>query len=392
MILQGLRVAVSALALCASTLTLADDDAIYKERWDAFLKAPGQVSFGPLEAVSGAKGKALPRLGQPTIPAAALAEADAYAAASKSSTLIVWRKGKIEYERYYGNRNADSLLVSKSMAKPITAIAVGRAIKLGYIKSLDQSVADFVTEWRGTPKAAIKVRYLLDMRSGMLEQGFSLDPDHPLNRAYLDTDHGRHIVENYPLTSTPGTAYGYANAPSELVALVIERATKMRYAEFIGRHVLQPIGARGGKVWVNRPGGLAHSGCCMHLPAESWLRLGLLLLNDGKVGGKALLPKGYVTEMRTGTPQNPHFGLGIWIGSPWQERRGFGAPGRPGPQVLHSEPYLDPDLFLFDGNSNQVLYLSPKHDLAILRMGDTPPARPEWDNAKLANLIMRALP
>ena len=95
--------------------------------------------------------------------------------------------------------------------------------------------------------------------------------------------------------------------------------------------------------------------------------------------------------MRRGTAQNPHFGLGIWIGSPWQERRGFGAPGRPGPQVLHSEPYLDPDLFLFDGNSNQVLYLSPKYDLAILRMGDTPPAQPEWDNARLPNLIMRAI-
>lgn len=392
MILQGFRVAVSALVLCASTLALADDAAIYKERWETFLKAPGQVSFGPLEEVAGAKAKALPRLAQPTIAAAALAEADAYAAASKSSTLIVWHKGKVEFERYYGNRTADSLLVSKSMAKPITAIAVGRAIRLGYIKSLDQSVADFVTEWRGTPKAAIKVRYLLDMRSGMLEQGFSRDPDHPLNRAYLDTDHGRHIVENYPLVATPGSVYGYANAPSELVALVIERATKMRYGQFVGRHVLRPIGARGGKVWVNRPGGLAHSGCCMHLPAESWLRLGLLLLKDGKVDGKQLLPRGYVAEMRRGTPQNRHFGLGIWIGSPWQERRGFGAPGRPGPQVLHSEPYLDPDLFLFDGNSNQVLYLSPRHDLAILRMGDTPPAKPEWDNARLANLIMRALP
>lgn len=386
-----LRSALAGLALCAAVAVQADDAAVYKERWDAFLKAPGQVSFGPLEDVVGAKPKPLPRLGQPSIPAAALAEADAYAAANKSSTLIVWRKGKVEYERYYGNRTADSLLVSKSMAKPITAIAVGRAIKLGYIKSLDQSVADFVTEWRGTPKAAIKVRYLLDMRSGLLEQGFSPDPDHPLNRAYLDTDHGRHIVENYPLTSTPGTAYGYANAPSELVALVIERATKMRYAEFVGRHVLQPISARGGKVWVNRPGGLAHSGCCMHLPAESWLRLGLLLLSDGKANGKALLPKGYVAEMRTGTAQNPHFGLGIWIGSPWQERRGFGAPGRPGPLVLHSEPYLDPDLFLFDGNSNQVLYLSPKYNLAILRMGDTPPAKPEWDNAKLPGLIMRAI-
>lgn len=173
MIFKGFRVTISALALCGSMAVLADDAAIYQERWDAFLKAPGQVSFGPLEDVAGATGPGLPRLARPTIPAAALSEADTYAAANKSSTLIVWRKGKIEFERYYGNRTADSLLVSKSMAKPITAIAVGRAIRLGYIKSLDQSVADFVTEWRGTPKAAIKIRYLLDMRSGMLEQGFS---------------------------------------------------------------------------------------------------------------------------------------------------------------------------------------------------------------------------
>lgn len=386
-----LRCAAASLALCAASISHADDAAVYKERWEAFLKAPGQVSFGPLEDVIGADGKPVPRLTKPSIPAAALAEADAYAAANKSAALVVWRKGKIEFERYYGDRKADSLLVSKSMAKPITAVAVGRAIKLGYIKSLDQSVADFIPEWRGTPKADIKLRYLLDMRSGMLEQGFSPDPDHPLNRAYLDTDHGRQIIENYPLVTTPGSVYGYANVPSELVAVVIERATGMRYAQFVGQQVLKPIGARGGKVWVDRAGGLAHSGCCMHLPAESWLRLGLLLLKDGKVGGKQLLPAGYVAEMRRGTPQNPHFGLGIWIGSPWQERRGFGAPGRPGPQVLHSEPYLDPDLFLFDGNSNQVLYLSPKYDLAILRMGDTPPAKPEWDNARLPGLIMRAI-
>ncbi len=391
MSLTPFRHVLVGLALCTTSLALADDAAIYKERWDAFLKAPGQVSFGPLETVEGASAKGLPRSAKPGIAAAALAEADAYAAANKSSTLIVWRKGKIEYARYYGDRNADSLLVSKSMAKPITAIAVGRAIKLGYIKSLDQSLADFIPEWRDTPKAAIKLRYLLDMRSGMLEQGFSPDPDHPLNRAYLDTDHGHQIIHNYPLVTTPGSAYGYANVPSELVAVVIERATGMRYAKFVGDQVLKPIGARGGKVWVDREGGLAHSGCCMHLPAESWLRLGLLLLKDGKIGSQQLLPKGYVTEMRRGTAQNPHFGLGIWIGSPWQERRGFGAPGRPGPQVLHSAPYLDPDLFLFDGNSNQVLYLSPKYDLAILRMGDTPPAQPEWDNARLPNLIMRAI-
>lgn len=389
-----LRQTLTAIALCISTSALAgtpEDEAIYKARWEAFLKAPGQVSFGPLEPVVGASPRSLPVRARPAIPATALDEAAAYAAANRSSTLIVWRKGRIELARYFGEHNADSLLPSKSMAKPMTAIAVGRAIRLGMIRSLDQPVADFIPAWRGTPKAAILVRHLLDMRTGMLEQGFSPDPDHVLNRAYLDTDHGPIIVNQYPLIDPPGSRYGYANVPSELVAVVIEAASGMRYADFIGRHVLTPIGAKGGKVWVDRPGGLAHSGCCMHLPAESWLRLGLLLLDDGRVGGRRLLPPGYVAEMRKGTPQNPNFGLGIWIGQPYAQRRGFGAPGSAGPKVLHSEPYLDPDLFLFDGNSNQTLYLSPRYDLAILRMGETPPASPEWDNARLPNLIMRAI-
>jgi CubicO group peptidase (beta-lactamase class C family) len=387
-----LGLAAMALLLCgAAHAGSSEDEAIYKARWEAFLKAPGQVSFTPLEPVVGAAPRRLPVRAKPAIRVDALDDAAAYAGANRSSALIVWRKGRIELARYYGDTTADSLLVSKSMAKPLTAVAVGRAIRLGMIRSLDQPIADFIPAWRGTPKEAILVRHLLDQRSGLLEQGFSPDPDHPLNRAYLDTDHGRYIVNFYPLIDTPGARYGYANVPSELVAVVIEQASGMRYGEFIGRHVLAPIGAKGGMVWVSRRGGLAHSGCCIHLPAESWLRLGLLLLDDGRAHGRRLLPQGYVAEMRKGTPQNPHFGLGIWIGSPWQPRRGFGSPGRPGPQVLHSEPYLDPDLFLFDGNSNQTLYLSPKYDLAILRMGETPPASPEWDNARLPNLIMRAI-
>ena len=66
--------------------------------------------------------------------------------------------------------------MSKSLSKPLTAIAVGRAIRLGHIRSLDQPIADFLPELAGTQKGRILVRHLLDMRSGMLDQGFSTDP------------------------------------------------------------------------------------------------------------------------------------------------------------------------------------------------------------------------
>ena len=83
--------------------------------------------------------------------------------------------------------------------------------------------------------------------------------------------------------------------------------------------------------------------------------------------------------------------LSVWLGQPYRQRRGFGAPGTAGPQVLHSEPYLDPDMFLFDGNNNQTVHISPRQRLIVLRMGATPPVSPEWDNSYLPNLLIRGL-
>ncbi|TRW14451.1 serine hydrolase domain-containing protein [Glacieibacterium frigidum] len=370
-----------------------EGEALYQQRFADLMRDGGIVTrYDPMEAVPGARGwRPMAVTASPSIDPAALTAAAEYAAASKASAFMVWRGGKLQAARYFGDVTAATPLLSKSLSKPLSAIAIGRAIALGKIKSLDQPVTDFIPEWRGTPKAGMLVRHLLDMRSGLLEQMFSNDPDHPINRAYIDPDHGRYIVDHYPLTSPPGTKYGYGNAVSELVALVIERATGRRYADFIGREILAPIGAPGGEIWIDRPGGLAHSGCCMRLPAESWLRLGILLADDGVAGGKRLLPRGYVAAMATGTPQNPHFGAGVWVAGPYVERRGFAAPARPGPKILHGEPYLDRDLFLFDGNGSQVVYISRATRLVTMRLGDAPPKSPEWDNSVLPNLLIRGL-
>jgi CubicO group peptidase (beta-lactamase class C family) len=278
----------------------------------------------------------------------------------------------------------------------MTAVAVGRAIALGAIRSLDQPVADFVTEWRGdAQRERILVRHLLDMRAGFLPQSLSMDPTHILNRAYLHPHHDEIIIKEYPVVDEPGSRYEYNNAAAEMVAVLIERATGMRYAEFLSKEILQPIGAPGGAVWVNREGGMAHSGCCLLLPPEAWLRLGVFLLQEGRWDGQALLPEGYVAAMREGTAENPYYGLGIYVAGSYVKRRGFANPEREpeSRRVLHSEPYLARDLYLFDGNANQVVYIVPSRRLVILRTGDNPPrsADAEWDNSYLPNLLIRGL-
>ena len=378
-----------------------EDEALYLARFrrlaEGAMTGLGLETYDPLEPVPGAEEvNPLPLVapGAGRIAPEALEAAEAWAGERNSSALLVWRDGALELESYFQDFDRDTPIVSRSLAKPLTAIAVGRALALGYIDSLDQPVADFVTEWRGDElREQMLVRHLLDMRTGFLPQGLANEPEHILNRAYLHPRHEEVIIHDYPLVDPPGSRYEYSNATSELVAVVIERATGIRYAEFISREILQPLGAAGGDVWVNRPGGTAHAGCCILLPAQTWVRLALLLLEDGTWEGTRLLPEGYVTEMTQGTPQYAYYGLGVYVAGTYVERRGFANPQRQeglGPGVLHSEPYLAGDLFLFDGNSNQVVYIVPSERLVILRTAAGRASGPEWDNSFLPNLIISA--
>jgi len=373
----------------------AQDEAVYLRRYNKLLEdarvGAGLASYDPLEPVAGAPNASLlARANKPALSKAGIDRAQDYVAARNTSAFVVWKDGAIQHEAYFGDFDAKTPIVSKSLAKPITALLVGRALMEGHIQSLDQPVADFITEWKDDEgRNKIKVRHLLDMRSGLLPQGFSRSPDDILNRAYLHPRHDEVIINDYPMTHVPGERYEYSNANSELVAPLIERATGMRYGDYVSTALLEPIGAMGGSLWVNREGGTAHSGCCILLPAQSWVRMAMLIMNDGAWEGERLLPEGYVEAMRTGTRENPYYGMGVWLAGSYIKQRGFANPEVPFGKVEHSQTYLDKDLFLFDGNSNQVVYMIPSQNMIVLRTGARPPEDAPWDNSILPNMLIR---
>ena len=376
----------------------AEEEALYMRRYEkAQVRRTAEEIYVDQEAMAGADDwtplpDAVPA--ERTISEQALDAAERYAEVNNSNAFIVWRNGKIERETYFGGHARTSSVNSFSLAKQVTAFAIGRALVLGNIASLDQPVADFVTEWKGDPRREkILVRHLLDMRVGFFPQVPPQGPTDLISRTFLHPRHDEIIVAEYPVIDEPGTRYEYNNAAGDMVAVLIERATGRRYAEFVGTEIWRKIGAMGGTVWVNRPGGMAHSGCCMLAPAENFLRLAIAMLQDGLWEGERLLPDGYVKEMITPTGENPYFGLSIWVAGRYTERRGFANPDRGMAEILHGEPYLAADLYLFDGNANQVVYVVPSQNLAILRTG-LPPLRDEtteWDNSRLPNTIMRGI-
>ena len=375
----------------------AEEEATYNARFVELQKvfaSGARATYDDFDPVAGAENyQPLPTAAADAFDSNALELARQYAEKHNTTAFMVWHKGRLVDASYFGNTNADSLITSYSLAKPVSVIAVGRAIAEGYIPSLDTLASDYIIEWKGTDKEDITIAHFLSMSSGLLPQAITPEPQHVLNRAYLHPRHTEVIIHEYPRVADAGSIYEYSNANGEIIAPIIERATGKRYADWVSEEIIKPLGAAGGKVWVNRPGGTAHSGCCILLPSETFLRLGLLYLNDGIWDGTRLLPAGFVKRITTPNPLNPQSGMGIYIGADYLERRGYANPDKIPDKykILHTEPYLADDLVLFDGNRNQVVYIIPSKDLVILRVGGAGLKDPEWDNSYLPNVLLRGL-
>jgi CubicO group peptidase (beta-lactamase class C family) len=354
-------------------------------------------TYAPIEEINGAHAGFFEPVAESdrTIPAAALEAARDYAGKNRSSSLLIWHKGKLQAKTYWGGDEA-AAVNSRSLHKMLGGLLIGAAIKDGYIKSLDDSVADYIPAWRGTPKAAMTVRNVLHMSSGLMW----FRPGGPYSlasRRYLDPHWDDILLNRIPLDFAPGSAFDYSDITADIMPHIIQGATKRRYTDYLSEAILQPIGAQGGRIWMNREGGLPHGGCCLILPPETWLRIGLLVLNGGKASDKQILPDWWTAVMRKPSPNNQHFGLMVWLGQPYTQRRLYARPNGPNnraprPGAYHSEPYLADDLFLFDGLNGQIVYIIPSQELIIVRTGlRPPPGQPEWDNAKLPNMILRTL-
>lgn len=395
--MKKLLVGLLSIVLALGLFVVLDDYRFW-QRYITILSNKGampMLSWGDaLYTVEAAPFKALPAE-TATEPAifSALQTMDTYAAERASSALLVWQQDRLIYQQYYGDYDANALINGKSMAKMVLSIAYGRALQLGVIESLDQPAADYIDEWRGTDKAAISLRHILQMATGF-ERFYTqtFNPFDKFVRSYISSEHEQVMLNDYPLINEPGTVYDYSQVSSDLLGLILERASGMPYGEFLAQELLQKIGATGGFQAMNRPDGIAHSGCCLYLPAESWMRLAILVLNQGQYQQQQLLDPRWLSDVVKPSPGNTAMGLHFWLGKPYYEYRGFAKPGLdPNFGIYHSEPYLADDLLMFDGNSNQVIYIIPSEDLIVMRTaGDSRSTLP-WDNAFLPNTLLRVL-
>ena len=337
--------------------------------------------YHPRTTVVGQSGRPLPAA---TVqPSGALADAlkqvSAYVQERNSTGLIVMHRGEVVLEEYWQGHDADSAFNAMSMSKTIVGLLVGVAIAEGHIDTMDDPVTQYIPEWSQDERANITLRDLLYMQSGLRNERRTDTPFSDLVQMYLGSDVAR-VALNIPSVSPQGQAFEYNNVNTQILAIVLQRATQMPYADYLSTRLWQPLGASDASVWLDRPQGNAKTFCCLFATIHDWARVGQMLLNQGRVEQTQVIPSDWIQQMLTPSPLESTFGTHIWIKAR--------TPDHPNVDQGATQPFLAPDTFYLDGRDLQRVYVIPSQELVIVRMGEWPET---WDDAVIPNILVEAL-
>ncbi|MBN8814694.1 MAG: beta-lactamase family protein [Sphingomonas sp.] len=216
------------------------------------------------------------------------------------SGMIVVQDGKVRLERYARGYGAEGRYTSFSVAKSFTSTLVGAAIRDGYIKSIDDPVTKYIPDLAGGGYDGVTVRQLLTMTSGVKWNEDYTDPKSDVARMFSEEvpagqDPTVWFMKKLPRETAPGSKWVYKTGETNLIGVLVERATKKTLADYLSEKVWKPWGMERDAFWMVNPAGHEVSGCCLSVSLRDYARMGMFALG----GGKGVVPDGWFAAATT---------------------------------------------------------------------------------------------
>ncbi len=278
---------------------------------------------------------------------------DDYLKRQPAMALVIVKDGVIQVERYQYGRTAAHRFLSNSMAKTITAMGIGIALREGKIKSLDERADLYAPTLAGTLYGETTIRNLLRMSSGAkFEEVYNGRDD--LAR-YGAAAHSGGAAAGAKVIATrlhpQGTVFNYASAETDMLALVMRGATGQTLSAYLEPRLWQPMGAQSAGLWRAGSDGLERASGNFNATAQDYARLGVLLANDGARADRPelgeIIPKDFLMEAtdwrrhpEAFAPKNatPYYGYGYQVWTFPSNKRRFALLGVYGQSI-----FVDPE-------------------------------------------------
>jgi CubicO group peptidase (beta-lactamase class C family) len=256
--------------------------------------------------------------------------------------IVVLHRGQLRLEHYAHGYGADGRWVSFSLAKSLTSTLLGAAIRDGFIGSVDDAVTRYIPELQGSVYDGVTLQQLLTMSSGVKWNEDYNDPAADVALFYMTpfapgSDPTVSYMKTLRREAPPGTRWHYNTGETNLIGVVVSRATRRSLASYASETIWAPYGMESDASWMLDRSGHEHGGCCIQARTRDYARFGQFMLDGGRVEGRPILPEGW---LQTATRKQVDIGRpGFGYGYQWwaRDNGSFNAIGIHG-QVIHVDP------------------------------------------------------
>ena len=229
---------------------------------------------------------------------------------AKIHSLLVLADGEVICECSAPGYSVNIRHLAHSMSKTVTGMAIGMLFDDGAL-DLDTPIVKIFPEY--TPKdkkfSMITVRHLLTMSSGVSISELGTVTEDKWLKAFFESK----------VEFTPGTEFAYNSMNSYVLAAIVVKISGMSLTDFLTSRLFSPLGITNFLLEVG-PEGIEKGGFGMHLSAESFAKLGMLMLSKGSFEGKRILSEHWValaTASHSVAPSSSgdyNYGFQLWVG------------------------------------------------------------------------------
>ena len=272
--------------------------------------------------------------------------------------VMVLQHGRVRLQRYALGFGPGQRWESFSVAKSVTSTLLGIALQQGYIHSMDDTLDTYIPELRRSAYADVTVQQLLTMTSGVHWNEDYADAKSDVAQMYLHAcvDGRAHILSylaKQPRQWPAGTHWNYNTAETDLLGILVQRATHRSLAAYLSQTIWKPYGMAADAYWIkDECDGSDTGGSGLSATLGDYARLGQFMLDGGRIDGKPVIARAWLqgAVRRQASVDEPDRGYGyLW----WTDADGS---------------------YAAIGIFGQMVYVDPARQLVIAQVGAWPHA------------------
>ncbi|UXX79299.1 beta-lactamase family protein [Reichenbachiella carrageenanivorans] len=278
------------------------------------------------------------------------------------TSVVVIKDGHLVFENYYFGYDRRTLFPLGGLSSSLVNLALGRAIDMGLIDSVQDSIYKYFPEYvqlfEDSPlKKNITFENLMTMKAGLSwnEIGSTFDRNQSdITQILISEDWVEYLLSK-PVDVLPGRRFTYNSAMAILIASAIDSQYEAGYQVFWEKEVLSQMGVTHSELAIE--GGNINPAWGISMTTLDLAKIGYLYLHQGNWFGQQLINREYAISSVVPQVSVDFINQYGWMWWQYASRNNF----------LYM---LDEnDVFFATGNGDQRLYVVPHLDLVVAITG-----------------------